>query len=112
MVKNYDDNLSQLVTGRQTVRRTDRIGISISHFSSRMLTRDKNQIILSYSDTLTDARMLRLESWNDPHGLVSHAPIRSFHINFLFCIPNKKIKINKPKNGHIYYNRNTGIQVK
>ena len=44
--KNYDDNLSRFHTipacHGQTDGRTDRIGISVSRVSSRMLTRDKN----------------------------------------------------------------------
>ena len=50
--KNYDDMLSRFHTipachGRMD-RQTDRIGISISRVSSRMLTRDKNALFLRH----------------------------------------------------------------
>ena len=56
--KNYDDNLSRFHTipacHGQTDRRTDRIGISISRVSSRMLTRDKND------DAVCDPKNVKL----------------------------------------------------
>ena len=65
--KNYDDMLSRFHTipachGR-TDGQTDRIGISISRVSSRMLTRDKNAFVSINEVALHRLRLVAISVW-------------------------------------------------